>query len=118
VAFAAKVTANLTAQQTFDLNETLEGSLGFTVIYVGDRAGTFVTNAANATRPRLLLPEYTSVDIRGGLTYDKVWSLNVYVRNLFDKRGVTAADNRNGVNVPTALFTQPRTMGVTLARSF
>jgi len=116
--FAAKVTANLTAQQTFELNGTLEGSLGFTVIYVGDRAGTFVTNAANATRPRLLLPEYTSVDIRGGLTYDKVWSLNVYVRNLFDKRGVTAADNRNGVNVPTALFTQPRTLGVTLARSF
>jgi outer membrane receptor protein involved in Fe transport len=116
--FAAKVTANITAQQSFALTETLEGNLGFTVIYVGDRAGTFVTNAANATRPRILLPEYTSVDIRGGLVYDKDWSVNLFVRNLFDKRGVTAADNRNGVNVPTALFTQPRTFGVTLARSF
>ena len=116
--FAAKVTASVTAQQTIPLTDRLEGSLGFTLVYVGDRAGTFVTNAANATRPRMLLPEYTSVDVRGGLTFDEVWSANLYVRNLFDKRGVAAADNRNGVNVPTALFIQPRTFGITLARSF
>ncbi|MFD2499454.1 TonB-dependent receptor domain-containing protein [Rhizorhabdus histidinilytica] len=116
--FSAKVAANVTAQQVFPLTDRLEGNVGFTLVYVGDRAGTFVTDAANATRPRMLLPEYTTVDIRGGLTFDEVWSANLYVRNLFDKRGVAAADNRNGVNVPTALFIQPRTFGVTLARSF
>jgi len=116
--FSAKVAANITANQQFPLTDRLEGNVGFTVVYLGDRAGTFVTNAANATRPRMLLPEYTTVDIRGGLTFDDVWSANVYIRNLFDKRGVAAADNRNGVNIPTALFIQPRTFGVTLARSF
>jgi len=116
--FSAKVAANITANQSFPLADRLEGNVGFTVVYLGDRAGTFVTNAANATRPRMLLPEYTAVDIRGGLTFDRVWSASFYVRNLFDKRGVAAADNRNGVNVPTALFIQPRTFGVTLARSF
>jgi iron complex outermembrane receptor protein len=116
--FSSKIAANITAQQVFPISDTLEGNVGFTVVYLGDRAGTVVTNAANATRPRMLLPEYTTVDVRGGLTYDEVWSANLYVRNLFDKRGVAAADNRNGVNVPTALFIQPRTFGVTLARSF
>ncbi|QNQ10587.1 TonB-dependent receptor [Sphingomonas alpina] len=116
--FSAKVAGNVNVQQTFDLSDSLEGTLGLTAIYLGDRASTFVTNAANATRPRILMPEYTTVDIRAGLTYDRVWSVNLYTRNLFDKRGVAAADNRNGVNVPTALFIQPRTIGITLARSF
>lgn len=114
--FSAKVAANVTVNQTFPLSERLEGNVGFTVVYLGDRAGTFVTNGA--TRPRTTLPGCTTVDIRGGLNFDQVWSANVYVRNLFDERGVAAADNRNGVNVPTALFIQPRTFGVTLARSF
>ncbi len=116
--FSAKVAGNVSLQQTFALSDTLEGTVGLTAIYLGDRAGTFVTDATNATRPRILLPEYTTVDIRAGLTYRQVWSVNLYTRNLFDKRGVAAADNRNGVNVPTALFIQPRTIGVTLARSF
>ncbi|MGC6330314.1 TonB-dependent receptor [Rhizorhabdus sp. FW153] len=116
--FSARVAANITANQSFPLGDRLEGTLGFTVVYLGDRAGTFVTNAANATRPRITLPGYTTVDVRGGLTFDEVWGANVYVRNLFDKRGVAAADNRNGVNVPTALFIQPRTFGLTLTRSF
>jgi outer membrane receptor protein involved in Fe transport len=116
--FSAKVAANLSVQQVIPLTDKLEGNLGFTIVYLGDRAGTFVTDAANATRPRILLPEYTTVDVRGGLTFDRVWSVNVYARNLFDKRGVAAADNRNGVNVPTALFIQPRTLGITLARTF
>jgi iron complex outermembrane recepter protein len=116
--FSAKVAANITANQSFPLSERLEGNVGFTLVYLGDRAGTFVTNAANATRPRMLLPGYTVFDLRSGLTFDQVWSANVYVRNVFDERGVAAADNRNGVNVPTALFIQPRTFGVTLARSF
>ena len=116
--FSAKVAGNVNVQQTFALSDALEGTVGLTAIYLGDRAGTFVTDATNATRPRILLPEYTTVDIRAGLTYQRVWSINLYTRNLFDKRGVAAADNRNGVNVPTALFIQPRTIGVTLARSF
>jgi iron complex outermembrane recepter protein len=116
--FSAKVAANITANQSFPLAERLEGNVGFTLVYLGDRAGTFVTNAANATRPRMLLPGYTVFDLRSGLTFDQVWSANIYVRNVFDERGVAAADNRNGVNVPTTLFIQPRTFGVTLARSF
>ncbi|MCW6535931.1 TonB-dependent receptor [Sphingomonas lycopersici] len=116
--FSARVAANITANQTVSLADRLEGNVGFTLVYLGDRASTFVTNAANATRPRIIMPDYATVDVRAGLTFDKVWSANFYIRNLFDTRGVAAADNRNGVNVPTALFIQPRTFGVTLARSF
>jgi outer membrane receptor protein involved in Fe transport len=116
--FSAKVTGHISAQQDFDIAAKLQGNVGFAITYVGDRASAFQTNAANATRPRILIPEYTVFDLRGGLVYDRNWNLNLYVRNLFDKRGITAAQNRNGTNVPTALFIQPRTFGVTVARNF
>ncbi|WP_143075078.1 amidohydrolase family protein [Sphingobium sp. AP50] len=35
-----------------------------------------------------------------------------------DKNGITVAQDRNGTSIPPALFIQPRTIGVTLARSF
>ncbi len=116
--FSSKVAASISASQTADLSSDLQGNLGFSLIYVGDRAGEFQTNSPDATRPRILVPGYTVFDLRGGLTYDEVWSIGLYVRNLFDKRGVSVADNRNGTTAPTALFIQPRSFGVTLARSF
>jgi outer membrane receptor protein involved in Fe transport len=116
--FSAKVTGHISAQQNFTISANFEGNLGFSLTYVGDRASAFQTNAANATRPRILIPEYTVFDLRGGLVYKKDWSINLYVRNLFDARGITAAQNRNGTNVPTALFIQPRIFGVSVARTF
>ena len=116
--FTAKVTASLSAQQNFDIADKLEGNFGFALAYIGDRAAAFQTNSASATRPRILIPGYKVFDLRGGLVYDKDWSLSLYIRNLFDERGITAAQNRNGANVPTALFIQPRTFGITLARTF
>ena len=106
------------AQQEFPLSERLKGNLGFTVIYVGNRPGEFQNNDAGATRPRILMPSYTTLDLRGGLVYDEDWSLSLYVRNVTDSRGISIADNRNGTAVPTALYIVPRTFGVTVARNF
>jgi outer membrane receptor protein involved in Fe transport len=58
------------------------------------------------------------VNLTGGLTFDRNGQMTVFLRNVFDKRGISAAQNRNGNNVPTALFIQPRTLGITLARTF
>lgn len=71
-----------------------------------------------AERPRLDMPAYTSFDLRAGLEMDQLWSLNFYVRNFFNERGVTLANDRNGTSVPTALYILPRSFGLTLARDF
>ncbi|HEX7882186.1 MAG TPA: TonB-dependent receptor, partial [Afipia sp.] len=114
--YTADVTGSITAQQRFGLSERLEGSLGANLTYVGDRPGAF--SQVNGTRPRVQIPEYETINLTGGLTFDRVWSATLFLRNAFDKRGVVAAQNRNGTNVPTALFVQPRTLGLTLARNF
>ncbi|MFT4025772.1 MAG: TonB-dependent receptor [Novosphingobium sp.] len=116
--FTARVAGSISVNQEFPLSERLKGNLGFSVIHVGDRPGEFQNNDPGATRPRILIPSYTTFDLRGGLVYDEDWSLSLYVRNVTDTRGITIADNRNGTAVPTALYIVPRTFGVTLARNF
>jgi outer membrane receptor protein involved in Fe transport len=114
--FTANVAGSVTALQKVDLSSRLEASLGINYTYVGDRPGAF--NTYGGTRPRILIPGYDTVNLTGGLTFDRNWQMTVFLRNAFDKRGISAAQNRNGNNVPTALFIQPRTLGITLARTF
>ncbi|MCG2842078.1 TonB-dependent receptor [Sandaracinobacter sp. RS1-74] len=114
--FSAKFTTSVSAQQGFDLSDRLTATLGGTFTHLGERAAAF--NVATGTRPRILIPSYSTVSLQGGLTLDAAWSATLFVRNLFDERGISVAQNRNGVNVPTALFIQPRTFGLTLARNF
>ena len=112
----AKFTSSVTALQRFTLASQLQATLSGNFTYVGNRPGGFNTFAG--TRPRILIPAYHTVNLAAGLIYDRVWELTASLRNAFDVRGISAAQNRNGVNVPTALFIQPRTVQVTLARNF
>ena len=114
--YTSKFNANLSVDQTFELASNLEGSVGASFTRVGDRPGAFLS--VNGTGPRLELPGYSVFDLRAGLTLDEVWSATAFIRNLGDRRGITLADDRNGTNITTALYIQPRTFGLTLARSF
>lgn len=116
--FSSRFSANLSAQQTFTVKNGLQATLGFTFTHVGNRAGPFNTVAGNGGHPRILIPAYQTIGVNAGATINDVWSITAYVRNLLDERGVAAADSRSGTNVPTALFIQPATMGLTLARKF
>ncbi|MBB4857948.1 outer membrane receptor protein involved in Fe transport [Novosphingobium chloroacetimidivorans] len=114
--FTAKFTTSVSADQTLPLNDRLTATLGASFTHVGDRPGGLVSNLA--TRPRLEIPGYSTVDLRAGLDFDQVWSLSVYVRNVFDKRGVTFINDRNGTSTPNALYVMPRSFGLTVARDF
>jgi len=116
--FTAKYAANVSARQSFPLSSDLEGSVGGIYTYVGDRLAAFNTNSPAATRPRILIPNYSTVNLDAGISSESGRSLTLYTRKIFNKRGISVAQNRNGVNVPTALFIQPRTIGFTLAGSF
>jgi outer membrane receptor protein involved in Fe transport len=56
--------------------------------------------------------------VQGGLILGEDWRLNLYGRNVGDKRGVVAASNRNGTAQPVANFTQPRTIGFEVEYNF
>ncbi len=116
--FSTRFSANLSAQQSFPVKAGVLATIGVSFTHVGNRAGPFNTVAGNAGHPRILIPAYQTVGINAGATFYDAWSITAYVRNLFDARGVAAADSRSGTNVPTALFIQPVTMGLTLARKF
>ena len=116
--FTPKWTASLSVQKDFVIDSDLTGFVGASYAYVGERMTTFKTNAASATRPRYTIPSYTTVDLRAGVDIRDEMQVSLFVRNLLDKDGIITSGNRNGTNVPTARFVQPRTVGVTVAKSF
>jgi iron complex outermembrane receptor protein len=116
--FTPKWASSISAQKDFHYDDKTTIFVGASWAYVGQRLVNFDTNAATATRPRYSIPSFTTVDLRAGVSYDRTYDVTLFVRNLFDKDGIITSGNRNGTNTPTARFVQPRTAGVTIARSF
>jgi iron complex outermembrane receptor protein len=116
--FTPKWTASLSAQKDFAIDADINGFVGASYAYTGERMSIFQTNAPAASRPRYSIPSYTSVDLRAGIEVRDEFEVTLFVRNLFDKDGIITSGNRNGTGAPTARFVQPRTAGVTIARSF
>lgn len=111
-----KFAATLSAQQDVDLSDRLGAFAGITYSYVGDRMSAFITQGN--TRPRITIPAYGTVDLRAGFTWDKVWKLNAYARNIFNSRGLVSATNRNGATMAYASYILPTNYGVTVSRKF
>lgn len=58
------------------------------------------------------------MDLRAGVTWDEVWKLNVYARNIFNSHGILSATNRNGSSGAYATYIVPTSYGVTVSRKF
>lgn len=119
---SAKVSGSLSADYDWSIGGGFSGFVGASLAYVGGRYGDFAnvlpTTSANAAYgPRVKLPSYTTVDLRAGARNED-WTLVAYLKNVGDKRGVLEANTRGGTSPPTAVFLQPRTVGVTVSRSF
>jgi iron complex outermembrane recepter protein len=109
--FSSRFSGNLSLDQEFPLLESATGFVGGSVSYVGDRAGGF---KAGAQSPQPIYPSYVQADLRAGLRKGP-WTLNAFVNNVTDKRGLSAGDPE----ISTIFYyIQPRTIGVSLARSF
>jgi outer membrane receptor protein involved in Fe transport len=91
-------------------------TLGATVRYVSDREAGF---DGNPNLPQYDLGNYTAVDLRAGATVGPVVA-QLYVRNLFDERGQSAAyvalASLGGPARVTVI--QPRTIGLSLTSRF
>jgi outer membrane receptor protein involved in Fe transport len=109
--YSPKVSGNLSFDYQFDFIGSSTASAGAAVRYVGDRAGGF---RADAGSEQPTLPSYSQVDLSFGVVAGP-WAFNAFINNVADERGVTgiAPFNINAFN-----YILPRTIGMTLARSF
>ena len=87
---------------------------------------TFVANlpfqgapASAATTLNLELPKYNLVNLSAGMDFERGFSAILYINNLTDEKALLSFDRERGGRARLGFATnQPRTIGVTLRKSF
>lgn len=104
-----------TDYQLFD-NGDLSGSIGASWKYTGERTASF---DASTSGPQYVLPAFDTVDLRASLEKGP-YSLDLYIRNVFDTRGQLSATTNFAFAGGPARVTvvQPRTFGAVLTARF
>jgi iron complex outermembrane receptor protein len=108
---SSRNSGNVSVEQEFAAGRAATAFVGGQVSVVGDRMGTF-TNSAT----RQLFPGYTKTDVRGGVRLD-AWTVSVYANNVGDVRGLI----NGGIGyfyTPARIYITPRTVGVSLSKTF
>jgi iron complex outermembrane recepter protein len=116
--YSAPFSGNLSVEQTFPLAALAQGLTGFvggSVFYIGDRVGQFASIYLSPPE-RQDLPSYAKLDLRAGVDYD-TWKVNLYVNNVTDKRGVLDG-GLDLIPSNAYVYIQPRTVGITVSKSF
>jgi iron complex outermembrane recepter protein len=116
--YSAPFSGNLSVEQSFPLTSLandLSGYVGASFFYIGDRTGQFAS-VYLTTPQRQDLPSYSKLDLRGGVDY-RTWKVNVYVNNVTDRRGVLDG-GLDLIPSNAYVYIQPRTVGVTVTKTF
>lgn len=111
--YSAKFSGNLSVQQEFPLSQDLTGFVGGTLSYLGNRRDNFP--APETVRREV--PGYTDLNLRAGV-HDEAWSANVFVNNVTDRRGILAYPPSFANSNPIVNYIQPRTVGLSVSRTF
>ena len=110
------LSAKISGSASADFHRTLwadnEAFAILTESYVGDRLGNFQSNAVT---PRDDLPGYAKMDLRVGFRSSS-WMADVYANNLCDRRGALAGGDI--APVFAKIYLQPRTVGVSVSKTF
>jgi iron complex outermembrane receptor protein len=80
--------------------------VGATAKFVGQRHATL---RSSLLQPDYLIPKFALFDLRAGVESEHV-DINLFVRNLTDKRAQLSATTANGIN--EVVVQRPRTIGV------
>ena len=113
--YSNRFSGNFSLEQSFPIANGMTGFIGGAVSYVGAREGIFA-NIFTPTPERQIFPSYAQTDLRAGVTY-KSWTTNLSVNNAGDRRGVLTGGLDN-INPAAFNYIQPRTIGLSLARTF
>jgi iron complex outermembrane recepter protein len=111
--YSSEVSGYVAANYAFDLGQ-FEANVGGNVSYVGDRFGDFLS--IDNPEPRQVYKAYTQLNLTSGLKAGE-WDVGVYVNNVTDKRGYYGGGTGSIVPKARSLI-QPRSMGLTLVKSF
>jgi outer membrane receptor protein involved in Fe transport len=107
--YTAHFSGDLNAEYEFPMFPGYRGVLGGDMSYVGQRLGSPTNNG-----PGTVFPAYAEANAHAGVKFD-TWTINVYGRNLADRRGVLG--NTFGAINELALIT-PRTIGFEARKIF
>jgi len=116
--YSEPFSGNVSMEQRFPLTALVRGATGFVggdVSYVPNRLGQFASVYLFPPE-RQDLPAYTKVDLRAGIDYD-TWTVNLYVNNVADKRGVLDS-GLDLIPSNAFIYIQPRTVGLTVSKTF
>lgn len=116
--YSSKYSGRFSMDYTAAISDEVTGSIGGSVTYVGNRKGEFVF-AQDVANLRQTYPGYAQVDVNAGLEFSQ-WTVNLFVQNLTDKRGLNGGGfyNQTSFNDNWFNFTQPRTVGLNIAYNF
>jgi iron complex outermembrane recepter protein len=114
-----KLAANVGADYDFPLTAQIGGFVGASTHYQGNRVTDFVsTSPPGYERP--VLPAYTTVDLRSGVTRGGL-EFTLYLKNVGNEHGLNYLTSTmlDGVSPPYAVSViQPRTVGLSLSQKF
>jgi len=103
-------TAAVIADHAIPLSGTMDGNIGATLRFQSATASTYKRLDPTATQK---LPEITTVDLRASVTFDKRFTAQVRVENLFDVLAFTNIDASGG-----GVVIRPRTISLGLSANF
>jgi len=111
--YSARFSANFSVEKDVPITDTVHAFFAGKEIYMGDRKGEF-TSLGSARQD---LPAYAQTNLNAGVKVDR-WTASLYVNNATDRRGVLYG----GLGSSAAPFTldiiTPRTIGLSVDRSF
>jgi outer membrane receptor protein involved in Fe transport len=109
---SSRLSGNVQLEQRFPIANKLVGFVEGSAAYVGGREGGFT-----ATPERQYFGGYVQEDAHGGITYDSSLTVNLFVTNIADRRGVL--DGGLGTFLPTYFtYIRPRSFGVNVSKKF
>ncbi|MBL4576313.1 MAG: TonB-dependent receptor [Opitutaceae bacterium] len=116
---SSKFSFALATKYSFELSDSIEGSLNVTLRHIGARnSGYEGSNVALLYK----LASYNIVDATMNLQLADGWEVSPYIKNLFGVSGEVSASTITNQFVPGApvpvTLAQPRTVGVVLSKRF
>ena len=112
---SSRFSGNFSLDQDFTITSAITGFAGASVSYVGSRLGIF-NSPPPAIPSRQYLSPYAKTDLRAGAKYES-WTVNLFVNNLADKRGLLSG-GLGTLNPAAFNYIQPRTVGLSIAKTF
>jgi outer membrane receptor protein involved in Fe transport len=115
--YSARWSGRASVDYEFPIVAQWNGDVGADYSYIGQRESDFT---ADNTTPRVSLPSYRVINLHAGVTVNR-YSVNLYVKNLADERGIISATPLTLSKSPDyegISIIQPRTIGLSAAVKF